>query len=224
MLSSSSPTTVTSGLTVTIPFDRVVGPREPDPDLNLHGTLLFHRPVECRTTAGAILAKSWALPFRDAVFESIHCTGVLEYVRDDVAFRDELTRLLAPGGRLSVSVPHQGPLAGLDSMNLYRYLVDISKRGRKPSEIAEIGWRRRYSLGDIQSLLGGDYELVETATREIGISELVQFGAMGLSSWLLDPWRRPSGLNGSLDRLRALESRIPTGDWGSFLTFTARRK
>jgi hypothetical protein len=224
MPSLPSPTTIASALAVTIPFDRVIGPRELEPDLDLQEMLLFHRPVECKTAAGAILAKSWALPFRDAGFESIRCEGVLEYVRDDVAFRDELTRILAPGGTLSVVVPNQSRVAGLDSMNLYRYLVDISKRGRKPAEIAEIGWRRRYSLDDIRSLLGSDYELVETATREIGIAELVQLGAMVVSSWLLDPWGRPSGLNGSLDRLRALESRVPTGNCGSVLHLTARRK
>jgi SAM-dependent methyltransferase len=46
------------------------------------------------------------LPFADASFDKILCTEVLEHIRDDVAALRELRRVLRPGGRLAVSVPH----------------------------------------------------------------------------------------------------------------------
>jgi SAM-dependent methyltransferase len=208
-------------LSLSIRFDRVAEPR--DLDLVQIGAMLIHRPLACQTTDGEVLTNSWSLPFANRSFDRISCEGVLEFVRDDVALRDEIARLLTPGGRLTLTVPNQSRLAGLDSLNLYRYLVDISRRGRKPAEIAEIGWRRRYSLADLRSLLADDFVIEHTETKRIGVSELINFGAMGMKSWLRDPWRRPSGLNGSLDLLRTVEDKIPTGDWGSILTIDAFR-
>jgi SAM-dependent methyltransferase len=208
-------------LSLSIRFDRVGEP--PDPELVQIGAMLVHRPLACLTDEGEVLANSWSLPFDDRSFDRISCDGVLEFVRDDVALRDEIARVLAPGGHLRLIVPNQSPIGGLDSLNLYRYLIDITRRGRKPVEIAEIGWRRRYSLTDLRSLLGGDFVIEDTETRQVGLSELVNFGAMGIKSWLRDPWRRPTGLNGSLDLLRKIEDKIPTGDWGSILTLDAVR-
>jgi SAM-dependent methyltransferase len=208
-------------LSLSIRFDRVAEPR--DPDLVHIGAVLVHRPLVCETNDGEVLANSWSLPFDDQSFDRVFCEGVLEFIRDDVALRDEIVRILPPGGRLRLTVPNQSRVAGLDSLNLYRYLVDISHRGRKPAEIAEIGWRRRYSLTDLRSLLGDELVIGGAKTKQLGVSELVNFGAMSVTNWLRDPWRRPTGLDGSLDFLRRVEDKIPTGDWGSILTIDAVR-
>lgn len=46
------------------------------------------------------------LPFADATFESILAQDVLEHLADPVATLRELHRILQPGGRLTVRVPH----------------------------------------------------------------------------------------------------------------------
>jgi SAM-dependent methyltransferase len=46
------------------------------------------------------------LPFRDRVFDLVFCTEVLEHLPDPRRALRELRRVLAPGGRLALSVPN----------------------------------------------------------------------------------------------------------------------
>jgi SAM-dependent methyltransferase len=52
------------------------------------------------------------LPFDDASFDLAVALDVLEHVADDAAALHELARVLAPGGRLLVTVPQYGWLLG----------------------------------------------------------------------------------------------------------------
>jgi SAM-dependent methyltransferase len=45
------------------------------------------------------------LPFADGVFDAVFCTEVLEHLRDPRRCLREIRRVLAPGGRVLVSVP-----------------------------------------------------------------------------------------------------------------------
>lgn len=47
-----------------------------------------------------------ALPFADGVFDAVFCTEVLEHLRDPRRCLREIRRVLAPGGRLTLSVPN----------------------------------------------------------------------------------------------------------------------
>ena len=49
------------------------------------------------------------LPFRDATFDRIVCTEVLEHIPNDKAALRELVRVLKPGGLMAVSVPNYLP-------------------------------------------------------------------------------------------------------------------
>ena len=49
------------------------------------------------------------LPFADGAFDAAVCAEVLEHLPDYGAALAELARVLAPGGRLGVSVPRYGP-------------------------------------------------------------------------------------------------------------------
>jgi ubiquinone/menaquinone biosynthesis C-methylase UbiE len=49
------------------------------------------------------------LPFRDASFDKIVCTEVLEHVPDDNQVIRELVRVLKPGGLIAVSIPNYWP-------------------------------------------------------------------------------------------------------------------
>ncbi|RLC92196.1 MAG: SAM-dependent methyltransferase [Chloroflexi bacterium] len=53
----------------------------------------------------AIRGDATALPFRDATFDKVVCSEVLEHLTDDRAGLAELVRVLKPHGMLAVSVP-----------------------------------------------------------------------------------------------------------------------
>jgi SAM-dependent methyltransferase len=55
------------------------------------------------------VADALRLPFPDDAFDAVVCSEVLEHIPDYEAAIDEVVRVLAPGGRLGVSVPRRGP-------------------------------------------------------------------------------------------------------------------
>jgi SAM-dependent methyltransferase len=57
----------------------------------------------------AVQADGSALPFADGMFERVVAAEVLEHVGDDAAVMSELARVLAPGGRVAVTVPRWFP-------------------------------------------------------------------------------------------------------------------
>jgi SAM-dependent methyltransferase len=61
--------------------------------------------VRSRGVTDVVAAEAPFLPFADASFDIATAYDVVEHVRDDEAFLDELTRVLVPGGVLAVHVP-----------------------------------------------------------------------------------------------------------------------
>ncbi|MEW5734662.1 MAG: methyltransferase domain-containing protein [Thermodesulfobacteriota bacterium] len=59
--------------------------------------------------AHVVCADARDLPFPDASFDIAVCSEVLEHIPDDRRAASELYRVLAPGGRLGVSVPNRFP-------------------------------------------------------------------------------------------------------------------
>lgn len=59
------------------------------------------------TAAPLLCSDALRLPFRDAAFDRVLAAEVLEHLPDDVAALRELHRVLAPGGLLALSVPHE---------------------------------------------------------------------------------------------------------------------
>lgn len=146
----------------------------------------FARPVRLTMDAGTVLARPWRLPFRDASLATIVCLDVLEYVRNDDLVLDELARVIAPGGTLLLRVPASGPLAGIDAYNLMHYLVDITRRGSRPHETCEVGWRRHYGVADLSDLLGcSRFRIVHVRRSGLALTETIHFVAMALFRWLV---------------------------------------
>jgi len=149
------------------------------------------------------------LPFADGEFDVVDCDSVFAYVRNDEGLANELARITAPSGTVLLTVPAKGPLAVLDAFNLHRYLVDISKRGLRPFETADIGWRRHYSEGDLALLFGPrDFTLATVRRSGLGASE-----TMRLSGFVLFRWLRPSRdgyirLSRAAERVRQAESQV----------------
>jgi dolichol-phosphate mannosyltransferase len=66
--------------------------------------LRFVRRMHARVSQASIAA----LPFRDAVFDTVVCSEVIEHVADEPAVLGELTRVLRPGGTLVLGTPDYG--------------------------------------------------------------------------------------------------------------------
>lgn len=67
-----------------------------------------------------ILADLHELPVEDHSFDLVLCTEVLEHVAEPAVVLAELRRVLAPGGRLAVTVPMVGELHE-EPFDFYRY-------------------------------------------------------------------------------------------------------
>lgn len=86
------------------------------------------------------------LPFPDASFDRVIVSEVLEHLHDDRRALAEVSRVLAPGGRLAVSVPREGPEAVCWALSReYRNTpgghVRIYRRRVLRRMIAESGYR-----------------------------------------------------------------------------------
>jgi SAM-dependent methyltransferase len=109
------------------------------------------------------------LPFDDASFDCVTCIEVLEHIPAELRARSlaEIRRVLRPGGRLVLRVPHAGLFAFLDPNNLrfcfpglYRALIG---RGRRDSgyEGRESGivWHHHFAREELRGLAGAGWEL-----------------------------------------------------------------
>lgn len=108
--------------------------------------------------ANFALASGEALPFPDATFDRVIMLDVLEHVPSERLTLREVDRVLKPGGKLVISVPHKGTFAFIDAQNSVTFAV-----GRKILKDRENGQHHKhYSLKELNQLLGGSYEISQT--------------------------------------------------------------
>jgi SAM-dependent methyltransferase len=190
---------------------------------NLHGTTNVSRPILGTIAGQRFVANSWALPLPDRFCDSIDCFDVLEYVRDDEAMINEIARILRPGGTLRLRVPNAGLLAGLDALNLYRYLVDITHRGCKPIETDEVGWRRHYSTVDLTKLFGSRFTVRSIGSHRIGIAEIANAAFLALFRSFRVNESRYRRARSIVCKIERFEDRIRPGRSGTALLVEAVR-
>jgi SAM-dependent methyltransferase len=135
-------------------------------DMNAAAVAQAHGTVP---DADVRIAGADRLPYADASFDCVTCIEVLEHVpaerrRDALA---EMRRVLRPGGRLVLRVPHDGLFAFLDVGNLrfrfpglYRRLVT---RGRSDDAYEAhgdpAGWHHHFALAELLALAGDGWTL-----------------------------------------------------------------
>lgn len=132
------------------------------------------------------------IPFPDHTFQYVTCVEVLEHLPADLraqAFQ-EMRRVLQPGGRLIMTVPHAGWFAWLDSNNVryrlpgsYRFFL---KGGDRDASYAKLGrqveWHYHFTLAELTQLAGPGWKQVT-----------VQHGGLfiyPLMDWLCWPFYR----------------------------------
>jgi SAM-dependent methyltransferase len=210
-------------ISLALDFDDPLGPwRSVDPtDFGQHRAPA--RPLVCRSDFGAALVHPAWLPFRDRSIDEVRLIDQLEFIRREEELLAEIGRVLTPGGILILAVPATGPLAGFDALNLNRYVVDISRRGFRPIETWEIGWRKHYSEADLRTMVERAGLTLESVSRERFVAaELLDFGARMLFGWT--PFRRavPRPVRRAINVVRGFEDRLSFSA-GFTITVVARK-
>ena len=170
-----------------------------------------------------IQASAESLPLEDASFDAVFLLDVLEHVVDQQAVLREVERVLKPGGTLILSVPHRGLLSWLDSLNLYATLVRATHHGLFPSEIAQTGIHRHYSMRQITQLLGQSFHIQHSMCTGFGIAELVNLPLLILCRYILTWEWSYQMLQYSYFLVYLLEDLLPSGPVGYHLMVRASK-
>ena len=135
-------------------------------------------------------------PFPDQSYDAVVLLDELALTVQEEEALAEAARVLRPGGVLLLRVPAAGLLAWLDGYNAYRYLKEVTHRGRLLPEMAGVGWRRHYRREDLYGLLRPHFRL--RAMRIVRCRPLRRraAGALGLlalgAPLRAGRWRDPS--------------------------------
>ena len=73
--------------------------------LRLPSRRLRRRGAELGSLGAMNQGNTFALPYRDATFDRVICSEVMEHVHDYVAAARELARVTRPGGKLAITIP-----------------------------------------------------------------------------------------------------------------------
>ena len=114
------------------------------------------------------------LPFEDSTFDAITCFEVIEHVPEQLrpAVFSEFHRVLKPGGRLILSVPHQGLFAWLDPENIrfhfpaaHRFANRLAGgRGKEAGYEDQkhgVVFHHHFSVRELLGLLGERFDVIE---------------------------------------------------------------
>ncbi len=109
-------------------------------------------------------------PFPDQSFDQVVVVDYLEHIPDDDRFAAELARILKPGGRVVINVPHLKPRSLL---NRFRHSIGLTDEWHGHL-------RPGYDLEGIKRLLGPRFSIEQSVTYSKSFSELVDTALNGL--------------------------------------------
>ena len=109
-------------------------------------------------------------PFADGTFDQVVVVDYLEHIPDDARFAEELARILKPGGRVIVNVPHLKPRSLL---NRFRHVIGLTDEWHGHL-------RPGYDLDGLRALLGPRFSIERSVTYSKTFSEFVDTALNGL--------------------------------------------
>lgn len=157
--------------------------------------------------------------------DEIVALDVLEHTRDEERWLAALAALANPGARLTVRVPRQSALTWLDGFNAYRYLQDVTGRGRAPRETRPTGWHRHYTEAEIVRMIeAAGFRVEALARRGVNLPEPPRLAALVAGDWLLGLRGTERHARAVAGRLAPLDLRLPAGSLSTRIVITATRE
>ncbi|MBA3450711.1 MAG: methyltransferase domain-containing protein [Chloroflexia bacterium] len=164
-----------------------------------------------------------AWPFPDASYDAVVLLDELALtVREEEALA-EAARVLRPGGILLLRVPASGRIAWLDGYNIYRYVRDITRRGRLLPEVKGVGWRRHYRRHDLRDLLRPHFRVRAVRASGIGLSDASRLGLSLWWRWILRSEHGDAAIQRVPRLLARFEGRFVIAGRGYWLVIAAER-
>jgi SAM-dependent methyltransferase len=170
-------------------------------DVDVERILLARR---CGYLGAALAADATALPFRDGAFPRALACEVLEHLDDDRAALVELSRVVAAGGRLAVTVPHARYPASWDPLAfaLERLGVQPPRRGLYVG--IWFGHRRLYTRDLLRATAAAaGWRVSEDALLVRGAFPFAHFLLYGVGKRLLDGGLLPRAATAAVGRCAA---------------------
>ncbi len=130
------------------------------------------------------VARAESLPFPDACFNAVLLLDVLEHVRREQPVLEEIARVLRPGGKLILSVPHKGIFRWLDSLNVWDFFAGGGSH--PPEEVIAGGYpfHRHYGEADLRRLLSPQFVVEQVERTGLGMVELLNLAMLALGKGL----------------------------------------
>jgi SAM-dependent methyltransferase len=150
-------------------------------------------------------------PFPDAAFDAVVLLDQLALTVKEEEALAEAARVLRPGGRLLLRVPATGRLAWLDGFNAYRYVHEVTRRGKRHPAVAGVGYRRHYPRPDLVKLLQPHFRVLTFMPTGVGLEDVMRLAGNLYWRWL----RRDGSHDADTERRAAAAARVESG-W-SFL-------
>jgi SAM-dependent methyltransferase len=109
-------------------------------------------------------------PFPDRTFDQVVVVDYLEHIVEDARFGGELARILKPGGRVIINVPH---IKRRSVLNRVRHAIGLTDEWHGHL-------RPGYSIEGIRAVLGPRFTVERSVTYSKAFSELVDTALNGL--------------------------------------------
>jgi SAM-dependent methyltransferase len=180
-------------------------------------------PLRGQRCASTFVPPVVAWPHPDASYDAVILLDQLALTVLEEEALAEAARVLRPGGVLLLRVPAAGRLAWLDGYNAFRYIQEITHRGRRLPDAAGVGYRRHYRREDLRTLLQPHFRVRAMRASGIGLSDSARLALSLFWRWVLQSPRGDAAIRRIPETVARLEGRLAPAGRGYWLVAAAER-